>query len=444
MLRATLPLLLSGLLLAGCAGRLPGPDTALEAAPVARDCPEGAPAGSRCLGGQDRAGAFYLIAIPADWNGNLVLHAHGGPELGAPSMKRSEEDFKRWSITLRAGYAWAGSSFRQGGVAVSDAAEDTERLHRIFRRHVGQPRRTILHGQSWGAGVAAKAAEMYGRAYDGVLLSSGVLAGGSRSYDFRLDLRVVYQYLCNNHPAPHEPAYPLWQGLPPQATLTRPQLTQRINACLGLDKPAAQRSPEQQRKVKTIVDVIKIPERSIAGHLAWATWHFQDIAQRRTQGRSAFGNSGVRYAGSDDDVRLNAEVLRYRADAAAVAAFAADTDPSGRISRPVLSVKGRHDPTAFVELDAYFRSVMERAGQGGNLVQTFTDHADHSYLADPVYPALFDALLAWIETGHKPTPAGIASACQVLQPRYDNAPCRFLPDYTPPPLESRVPARDRP
>ncbi|MBP7062810.1 hypothetical protein [Ferrovibrio sp.] len=444
MKRPNLALLLSGLLLAGCAGSLPGPDTALEAAPVAQNCPDAAPAGTRCLAGQDRAGAFYLIAIPADWNGHLVLHAHGGPELGAPSMKRTEEDFKRWSITVRAGYAWAGSSFRQGGVALRAAAEDTERLNRIFRRHVAVPKRTILHGQSWGAGVAAMGAEMYGRAYDGVLLTSGVLAGGTRSYDFRLDLRVVYQYLCNNHPAPNEPAYPLWQGLPEGAALTRPELTRRVNDCLGLDKPAAQRSPEQQAKVKTIADVIKIPERSIQGHLAWATWHFQDIAQKRTAGRSAFGNSGVRYAGSADDASLNAGVLRYRADPQAVASFGADTDPSGRIRLPVVTVKGLNDPTAFVELDAYFRSTMERAGQGGNLVQSFTEHADHSYLADPVYPALFAALLGWIETGTKPNPAGIAAACQALEARYGNAPCRFRVAYTPPALETRVPPRDRP
>ena len=37
---------------------------------------------------------------------------------------------------------------------------------------------------------------------------------GTRSYDFRLDLRVLYQQLCNNHPLPQEPQYPLWMGLP--------------------------------------------------------------------------------------------------------------------------------------------------------------------------------------------------------------------------------------
>jgi hypothetical protein len=161
------------------------------------------------------------------------------------------------------GYAWAGSTFRQGGVEVRAAAEDTERLRQIFVGHVAQPRRTILHGQSWGASVAARGAEMFTsttqgqRPYDAVLLTSGVLAGGSRSYDFRTDLRVVYQYLCNNHPRPTEVQYPLNIGLPADATLTQAELTVRVNECLGLDKPASARTPEQQRRVKVISKVRK-------------------------------------------------------------------------------------------------------------------------------------------------------------------------------------------
>ena len=33
--------------------------------------------------------AYYWIAVPADWNGTLVVHAHGGPDLGAASPERS-------------------------------------------------------------------------------------------------------------------------------------------------------------------------------------------------------------------------------------------------------------------------------------------------------------------------------------------------------------------
>lgn len=436
--------LLSLSLLGACAHRAAeSPPMPPEAAPQARACPSGMPADTRCLGGQDSAGAFYLIAIPADWRGELVLHSHGGPFLGAPTMKRVEEDLQRWSIMPRAGYAWAGSSFRQGGVAVRAAAEDTERLRRLFVQHVAQPKLTLLHGQSWGASVAAIAAEMYPRAYDGVLLTSGVLAGGTRSYEFRLDLRVVYQYLCNNHPRPEEPPYPLWRGLPAGSALSQAELARRVNDCLALDKPAAERSAEQARKIRTITEVIQIPERNILGHLNWATFHFQDIAEKRSGGASVFGNIGAQYRGSDDDRALNAGVLRYAADPAAVARFGADTDPGGRIAVPVLTAHGIRDPIAFVELQHSFGETMARAGRAGSLVQTFSDDAEHSYLSDASYVALLEALKAWLREGRKPTPAAVAQGCERAQAQFPSS-CRFRPDYQPASLQTRVTPRLRP
>jgi len=356
------------------------------------------------------------------------------------------EDLQRWAVVVKAGYAWAGSSFRQGGVAVRAAAEDTERLRRIFVQQVAQPKMTILHGQSWGAGVAATGASMFTsdragrRPYDAVLLTSGVLAGGSKAYDFRLDLRVVYQVLCANHPRPDETQYPLWMGLPAGAKMTAADLRQRVDACLGLDKPAAQRTPEQQRKVQTIVDVVKIPAGSIASHLNWATFHFQDIAQLRTGGRNVFDNTGVQYRGSPDDAALNAAVPRYVADPQARAAFAADTEPDGRIPVPVLTVHGIDDSTAFVEMDDSFRRTMEQAGTADHLVQTFTTDNTHSYLSDPVYPALLAALENWARGGAKPTPAQVAAQCAAFEPAFGKG-CRFRPDYQPPPLSARVPPR---
>lgn len=434
---------MAGLLaLTGCATRVPVPPAVGEAAPQALPCPAGIPAGTRCLSGQDSAGAFYLIAVPARWNGTLVLHAHGGPTLGAPKLQRSVQDLQRWAIVVKAGYAWAGSTFHQGGVAVHAAAEDTERLRSIFVQHVAKPKFTILHGQSWGASVAAVEASMYtkGKPYDAVLLTSGVLGGGSKAYDFRLDLRVIYQALCHNHPRPDEAQYPLWRGLPAGSALTPKELRARVDTCLGLDKPAAQRTPEQQHKVQTIVDVVRIPATSIPSHLNWATFHFQDIAENRTGGRSVFSNIGVQYRGSADDAALNAQVLRYADDPSAKAAFAADTDPDGRIPVPVLTVHAIDDPTAFVEMDDTFRQTMERAGTADHLVQTFTADHTHSYLSDPVYPTLLAALSAWARGGPKPTPASIAAQCQTFESTFGPG-CRFRPDFYPRPLATRVPPR---
>ena len=143
-------------ILAGCVS---APPTRPEVAPLAAVCPDGVPTGARCLRGQDSAQAHYLIVMPEKWSGVLVVHAHGGPDLGEPGPARADADIKRWAITVQQGHAWAGSVFRQGGFAVGTAAEDTERVRRIFVQHVNKPRRTLLHGQSWGAMVATKAAE---------------------------------------------------------------------------------------------------------------------------------------------------------------------------------------------------------------------------------------------------------------------------------------------
>jgi hypothetical protein len=415
-----------------------------QGAPQDMPCPAAVPAGTRCLSGQDAAGAFYLVAMPAQWNGTLVLHAHGGPNLGAPTLARTVEDLQRWAVVVKAGYAWAGSSFRQGGVAVRSAAEDTERLRRLFVRQVAQPRLTILHGQSWGASVAAVAASMFTddggrRPYDAVLLTSGVLAGGTRAYDFRLDLRVIYQALCANHPRADESQYPLAIGLPPGARLSSAELRDRVNDCLALDKPPAQRAPEQQRKVQTITAVLKIPESSIFSHLAWGTFHFQDVVQR-LGGRSPFGNLGARYIGSPEDASLNATVARYAADPHAVAMFGADADPDGRIPVPVITVHGIGDPTAFVEMEDSFRRTMERAGTAGRLVQVFTSDDTHSYLGDAVYPTLLAALGNWARGGAKPTPEQVAAQCRQFEHMFGDS-CRLSPGFRPQPLSARVTPR---
>jgi pimeloyl-ACP methyl ester carboxylesterase len=418
----------------GCAT---APSQPPEAAPQAAACPEGVPAGARCLRGQDSAKAHYLIVMPEQWSGVLVVHAHGGPDLGEPRAARADEDIRRWAITVQQGHAWAGSVFRQGGFAVTTAAEDTERVRRMFVDHVATPRRTLLHGQSWGAMVATRAAELFPRSWDGLLLTSGVVAGPT-TYDFRLDLRVIYQYLCNNHPRPGETQYPLSTGLPADSNMSSADLAARANECLGLDRPAAQRSVEQARRVRTIVDVVRIPEHAIIGHLNWGTFSLRDVVRR--SGGTPFGNAHVRYSGSADDAALNAGVLRYGADPGAAARFAADVDHGGRFRVPVLMAHGIADSTVFVEGTDTLRRRMEAAGNGARLVTAYVDSNQHSYWGDAMYPPLFDALIGWVEHGTKPTPAGIAARCRALRAASPGD-CRFAPDYVVRPLASRIAPR---
>ena len=429
------------------------PAARLDTAPRSATCPKEVSAGTRCFSGADGAGAFYWIAIPQGWQrqqGVLVMHAHGGPETGAPDAKRSEADLKRWAITVKAGHAWAGSTYRRGGYGVTLAAEDTERLRQLFVRHFGQPRRTLLHGQSYGGGVAAKAAEMYAPApgrpspYDGVLLTSGVLGGGNSAYEFRLDLRAVYQAVCQNHPRADEPQYPLWQGLPKDSKLTREQLAAGVKECTGAGLPREQRSSQQNANMATILGAVKIPERSLQGHLNWATWLFQDLVQERLGGRNPFGNTGVFYPGQVNGQPLDAQVLRYSADPQAQGALAADSRTTGRTRLPTLTLHAIDDPTAFVELESVYRAQREAAGTADQLVQVFSSEREHSYLSDTEYVALFDQLLGWIDQGAKPTPQSVALRCDTLKARFDTDSkngCHLRPAWQPERLESRVPAR---
>ncbi len=413
------------------------PQSPAEAPPVAQACPKGAPEQAKCLRGQDSAGGHYLIVMPQQWSGVLVVHAHGGPTLGPTKASRADEDIARWAITVKEGHAWAGSVFSQGGFAVTSAAQDSERVRKIFVDHVAKPKRTILHGQSWGGMVATRAAELYPKSWDGMLLTSGVV-GGPATYDFRVDIRAIYQLLCNNHPRPDEPSYPVSIGLPAGATMTSADLSARLNDCLGLNKPAAQRTPEQARKIKTIVDVLRTPERSIAAHMSWSTFTLQDVVRRN--GGPPFGNAGVRYSGSDNDAELNAKVPRLAADPAAAARFAQDGDHSGRFAMPVIAAHGIDDSTVFVEGSHTLRQRVQAAGNAERLVQVFVDSSEHSYWGDAFYPPLFEALLRWVEQSDKPSPTGIAQRCRELRSAAP-AECKFLPDYVVKPLASRIAPR---
>ncbi|WP_154814151.1 alpha/beta hydrolase family protein [Actinophytocola xinjiangensis] len=122
-------------------------------------------------------GAEYLVEVPGDWNGTLVLYSHGYyPENYPPPpgfvMLSTAEATAGW--LLDHGYALAASNFaRPTGFAVEDALTDQIRLLDWFTDTVGRPRRTISSGMSMGGGIATLLAERHPRRVDGVLSQCG-------------------------------------------------------------------------------------------------------------------------------------------------------------------------------------------------------------------------------------------------------------------------------
>ena len=90
-------------------------------------------------------GAGYRIEVPADWNGELVMWAHGfrgeGSALTVDNPPMREK-------MLELGYAWAASTYSTNFYDVKAGVEDTNRLALNFSRLTGlaEPTKFFIEG----------------------------------------------------------------------------------------------------------------------------------------------------------------------------------------------------------------------------------------------------------------------------------------------------------
>lgn len=148
-------------------------------------------------------GAEYLVKVPDDWNGTLVLFSHGYyPEAWPPPpgfvMLSTAAQSEDW--LLDHGYALAASNFRTvTGLAVEPALTDQIRLLDWFEDNVGTPRRTISSGMSMGGGIAVLLAERNPHRIDGVLASCGEfdMLG---TWNVALDINFAIRTLLTDDP----------------------------------------------------------------------------------------------------------------------------------------------------------------------------------------------------------------------------------------------------
>ena len=353
-----------------------------------------------------------------------------------PTATSSQNDLAKYGIAVKLGYGWVASTFRREGYGVRNAAEDSEHARRFFAERIAKPKRTILHGASWGGLVGSKLIDVHAKNsdgslnFDGAFFNSGFVAGAPVGYEFRADLRAVYQYYCNNLPRPNEAQYPLYQGLPTGLKMTLKELEALVDECTGALKPAVQRNEQQKQNLANIVGVMRFPEQLLVRHMQAATFLLREIAERTTGGKSAFSNMGVRYRGSSNDEELNKEVARFAADPAALAALKADGEATGVLPVPVVSIHSMNDPQVAVEVQSAYREMVRKAGSGERLVQAYTDEGAHTAQSAPELAAGIDALMQWIEKGVKPTAQSIAARCEQLRASFDGL-CRYHPEFEP-------------
>jgi pimeloyl-ACP methyl ester carboxylesterase len=137
-------------------------------------------------------GAGYRIEVPEDWNGELVLYAHGFRGTDLELYVSNPTNLRKY--LLDNGYAWAASSYSTNGYDVAQGAKDTHALGSLFNGKVGKPSRTYVTGHSMGGHITAVMAEQYKNSYDGALPMCGV-TGDTELFDYFTDYNMVAQTL---------------------------------------------------------------------------------------------------------------------------------------------------------------------------------------------------------------------------------------------------------
>ncbi len=155
-------------------------------------------------------GAGWRIEVPDNWNGDLVLYAHGYAGTGAQLFVGTPAFIRDYLIANR--YAWAASSYRANGYVPGVGAEDTNDLVKIFK-DVRLPNgkapklgRVYLYGVSMGGHVVGNMIERWrSNSFAGALPVCGVM-GDNELFDFFQDMYLLAETLTGHTPIVPTPA----------------------------------------------------------------------------------------------------------------------------------------------------------------------------------------------------------------------------------------------
>ena len=104
-------------------------------------------------------GAKYMIAAPDEWQGKLVMIAHGYRAENEPLKADIEIDKRFAKPLLDKGWAIASTSYRRNGWVIEDAILDLKALRDHVVSTKGEVKRCILVGSSMGGLISTLAAE---------------------------------------------------------------------------------------------------------------------------------------------------------------------------------------------------------------------------------------------------------------------------------------------
>ena len=143
-------------------------------------------------GGVLPGGAHWDAAVPANWNGTLLLYSRGySANLGAPE---AAPKLHRQAL-LDAGYAIAGSDYGASGWALEQAVPAQQATVAAFAARHGKPKRVIAWGSSMGGLVTTALAERRGSGIDGGVAMCASIGGALGMMNMALDGAYAFRTL---------------------------------------------------------------------------------------------------------------------------------------------------------------------------------------------------------------------------------------------------------
>ncbi|MFN0094471.1 MAG: serine aminopeptidase domain-containing protein [Dehalococcoidia bacterium] len=341
-------------------------------------------------------GAAYRIEVPADWNGSLVLFAHGIRLTGAEVFVSNPPEPLRQAF-LRGGYAWAASSYSENFYVPGIGADDTLALLDFFAKEVGAPRHVYLVGESMGGHITTLLLEQFPDRFDGALAVCGAVAG-QEQIDFLVSWLAIAEAVTGM-------TAPLEQG---QAAVAG-MLLQSLPAALGSPPNL---TPAGQQFASAIQALTGGPRAYFAEGLALQLQPnfglFLLDPKRERLASAAATNADVAYAidpafglaASD----LNAKARRFAADPAKrnAAGHPGAVPTTGKIATPLLTLHNTGDLFVPISQEQSYRRKVEAAGAGQLLVQRAIRAAGHCQFSDQELTQAWADLVGWVEAGKKP------------------------------------------
>ncbi len=332
------------------------------------------------------AGSLTRLCFPADWNGDLIIYAHGyvAPDQPLAIPENAVGGTPVEDLVNAAGYAYATTSYRANGLVADAAVEDLVSLEDEVRRAVRpDPARVYVVGVSEGGLVATLAVERESGRYTGVLAACGPIGDFARQIDYFNDVRVVFDYF--------------FPGVLPGSPIDPPdELREGWAATYG---PAAvsalAANPEAALELAGVTGVptagLDVGALAVAvGSVLWYNVIGTADATARLGGQP-YENADRTYQGSSDDVALNAGVERFTAEPSARAAlgrFETNGEPSAPIS--ILHTTG--DPIVRFFHQPLYAEKVAAAGLTSRLARQDVDRPGHCTFTSLELLAAFNAL----------------------------------------------------